>query len=562
MTLVRSFAVALCLVSFIGACDDGAGPAAERAFDGPGVAVDVAALNLVGVGDVVWDVEVRNGATSPGEVVWQRRLTSSGYGDGAGSASYIGPCDADPAVADNIVRVWVVGIYEDAVSSSGQFNSGAATGVGVVGGVALDFQNPTAGGVPLAQTVTCRENADVAVAFDVSLMRPAQQGFFDIAVNFNNIFCSAKFDCCNDTGSGCDDIKLLFDEGGARARTFVLGLACTAGTGDGVATELYLDRLALDCSSPGTGTFAADLLVSAGGATPGNQCTPGALSGCAAIAEPGGLDADVYLFQAAVYRGEEGLTSGGVAAQKTYWNVALGVRAPISGCHLRTRATADNGGNVNDHVDGGTVDGGTVYPFIGWDVDLGSCQAEQLDVSAMVASDYTALSDTGTTFDYAWAPGSLPARVCPAGWLLIGDTCVDNVNLIVNGTFDSDVSGWTGGLGTWNAGGRATIATGGTGGTDYFRQTVTTIPGVAYELTYDVVSLAGPGGIESYVFATNSTENPRNGLKLNPATHTPSAGTGFTYAFTAETTQTNVVLATEVQSGSTTLDNVTLFIVP
>ncbi|PKN56111.1 MAG: hypothetical protein CVU56_17905 [Deltaproteobacteria bacterium HGW-Deltaproteobacteria-14] len=157
-------------------------PGDGRGFEGPGVAVSVAALNLQGVGDVVWDVEVVNGA-DPAEVVWQRRLSSSGYGDGAGSASYVGPCDADPAV-----------------TTLGSFASGAEAGVA---GAPMDFQNPTTVGSPLTRGVTCQQNADAAVQFDVALMRPAQQGFFDIAVAFNNIFCSAKFDCCaEDTSTG------------------------------------------------------------------------------------------------------------------------------------------------------------------------------------------------------------------------------------------------------------------------------------------------------------------------------------------------------------------------
>jgi len=555
---ISTLAPALLLLPSLAACDGA--PATDKAFDGPGVTVDVAALNLVGVGDVVWDIEVVNGRTPTPDVVWQRRLTSSGYGDGAGSASYIGPCDADSAVADNVVRVWVVGLYTGAVASgdAGQFNSGAATGIGTVTGTEVDFRNPTDDG-PLTQTVTCRDNADVAVQFDVSLMRPAQQGFFDVAVNFNDIFCSAKFDCCNDTGATCDDITLLFDENGARARTFVLGFACTAGTGAGVTTELYLDRLALDCTTPGTGTFEADILVSPGGDA-GNQCTPGSLSGCAAISEPGGLDADAYLFQAGVYRGAESLTSGG-PANKVYWNIALGVRAPISGCHLRTTATADNGAVATDNVDGGTIAAGAVYPVISWDVDLATCQAEELDDSAMVESGYTSVDGAGTTFDYAWAAGAPPVRTCPPGWLLIGDTCVEDVDHITNGTFDTGLAGWTGSLGSWNADGTVSVSTS-TVSTNYFRQTVTTIPGVTYVLTFDVVALSGPGGISSNVYATNDTEDPRNGVKLAASTSTTTPSSGRTYTFTAETAATNIVIATEVQIGNTTHDNVTLFIAP
>jgi hypothetical protein len=191
--LLASFLATLMLVACAGEPGDG------RGFEGPGVAVSVAALNLQGVGDVVWDVEVVNGA-DPAEVVWQRRLSSSGYGDGAGSASYVGPCDADPAVADNTVHVWVVGVYAAPVTTLGSFASGAEAGVA---GAPMDFQNPTTVGSPLTRGVTCQQNADAAVQFDVALMRPAQQGFFDIAVAFNNIFCSAKFDCCaEDTSTG------------------------------------------------------------------------------------------------------------------------------------------------------------------------------------------------------------------------------------------------------------------------------------------------------------------------------------------------------------------------
>ncbi|TNF27018.1 MAG: hypothetical protein EP329_20215 [Deltaproteobacteria bacterium] len=554
--MLRSIYVASTLLAaaLLWSCDGAPAPGG----DGPAVKIDVAALNLVGVGDAVWDIEVVNGATTP-DVVWQRRLTSSGYGDGAGSASYVGPCDADPAAADNVVRVWVVGLYTGTVTDAGAFNTGLDTGVGAVTGTPMPFRNPTDAG-PLTRTVTCREDADVAVQFDVALMRPAQQGFFDIAVNFNNIFCSAKFDCCEDTGATCDDIGLLFDETGGRARTVVLGFACTAGTGAS-ATELYLDKLALDCTSPASG-FSADLLISPGGDA-GNLCTPGSLSACAAIADPGGVGADNYLFQAAVFRGEESLTSGGAQANKVYWNIALGVRAAISGCELRTRGTADDGADPADHVDGGTIEAGSVYPVIAWDVDLATCQAEQLDNSVMVASGYTGVADGATTFDYAWAPGALPVRTCPPGWLLIDDTCVDNVNLVTNGTFDADLAGWDGTLGSWNAAGTVSVSTSpGTGGLDYFRQTVTTIPGQTYELTFDVTALSGPAGIASYVFATNSTENPRNGVKLAPAAVTTTPTSGVTYTFVAQTTATNVVLATEVQVGNTTVDNVTLFIVP
>ncbi|TNF25535.1 MAG: hypothetical protein EP329_22940 [Deltaproteobacteria bacterium] len=422
---------------FLVACAGADGPAP---LDGPTVAIDVAALNLQGVGDAVWDIEVVNGASPTAEVVWQRRLTSSGYGDGAGSASYVGPCDADPAVNENTVRVWVVGVFSAPVSSAGTFASGAAGGVV---GTPMDFQNPTTDG-PLERTVVCEENRDVAVQFDVALMRPAQQGFFDIAVNFNNIFCSAKFDCCTEDGTGtacASDIDLLFDATGARSKTYVLGFACTAGPGAGVETELYLDALTLDCSSPTAGSFAADFTLDPSGAA-GNQCTAGAdgMTACDAVVENGALDADDYLFQVAVFRGIESLTSGGVVANKVYWNVALGVKDPaIQGCWLKTRGTADDA-NGTGVVAAGTIAAGSVYPYLQWEVDLGTCLAEPLtfgDPAAMVRTAYTATGDAATSFTYGYGP-NLPANPFVATYGDGGDG-----NLVVSAAFSlsADTSG-------------------------------------------------------------------------------------------------------------------------
>ncbi|TNF26793.1 MAG: hypothetical protein EP329_20600, partial [Deltaproteobacteria bacterium] len=303
----------IALLSCLGA--EPTGPVSSHASEGAGLEIQIAALSLEGVGDVVWDLEVLNGAL---EVVWQRRVTSSGYGDSAGSATFVGACDADPAVNRNVVRVWVVGVYADDVptSSAGAFSAGSTEGAGAVTGTERPFENPTTSG-PLTREVTCLADQDVAVHFDVTLMRPASQGFFDIALNFNDLYCSAKLDCCADgAGDGCapdgsEDIRLLFDETGARARTIVLGFACTAGTAADVVTEIYMDALALDCTAPNGGEdFTADLVLDPAAAATGNQCTagPDGMTACAPIvAEPGGLDADDYLFQVATFRGAEAL---------------------------------------------------------------------------------------------------------------------------------------------------------------------------------------------------------------------------------------------------------------
>ncbi|TNF38079.1 MAG: hypothetical protein EP329_01455 [Deltaproteobacteria bacterium] len=433
--LRRSAPSLLPLVALVVAgCTTGTAPDGTDDFDGPGVEITAAALNLEGVGDVVWDLEVVNGATTP-STVWQRRVTSSGYGDSAGSASYVGPCDADAAANPNTVRVWVVGVYDAdvATADAGAFASGDATGVT---GTALPFQNPTAPGAAgaLTRTFTCVEGTDVAVQFDVALMRPAQQGFFDIAVNFNDIYCSAKLDCCDDADASgtCatpdEDIALLFDDTGARARTFVLGFACTAGTGAGVDTTLYMDALAFDCSDPGSG-FGADFTVSPAGLA-GNQCTAGDMAGCAAVTQVTAVPADDYLYQVAIFRGEELLQSGGVTANKVYWNLALGVKAAVSACELRTRATADDANDDFDGVVDGVIAAGAVYPYVTWGANLGSCAEEPLsfDGTTDVQTAYTATGEAAAAMGYGFAPGLPAAPVCvPAcdngGTCIAPNTC-------------------------------------------------------------------------------------------------------------------------------------------
>ena len=411
MTRSRRLALPVAFFALSTCAQDPAASTADAA--GERLAVNVAALNLEGVGDVVWDLEVRNGASTP-QTVWQRRVSSSGYGDGAGSASYVGTCDA--GANPNTVRVWVVGVYAEAVTTLGTFASGDDS---LVVGDAMPFQNPTEL-APLEREIVCLENTDVVVQFDVALMRPAQQGFFDIAVNFNNIFCSAKFDCCVDADNdGCEageDIALLFDAAGARGRTMVLGFACTAGPDADVATVLHMDALDFDCTTPAAG-FAPDFSVSPAGADAGNQCDAGDVSSCAIVddATPGA--AAERLYQVAVFRGEELLTTEGLVAHKAYWNVALGVTSTIGDCTLRTRATADNANDAADGMSAGVVAAGAVYPFVGWDVPLGACGSEPLTFtgSGPVRTRYTAASPAvATSFGYSFAPGLPPAPVCAA----------------------------------------------------------------------------------------------------------------------------------------------------
>ena len=327
------------------------------------LAVAVAPLNLAGLTDVAYDLRVDNDA---GDTVWERTgLRASAYGDGT-SLAFVGPCDADPAVQPNTVALTVAALYD---------------AQGVLPATA--WQNPTAL-APLTVDATCVPDADVAVTFDVSVMRRAQQGFFDVAVEFSDIFCSAKFDCSSPLG---DPIRLLTDADGARVPTAVLALACTGGPVSD--TRLYLDDLYLDC-----GGF--DALIPASGG-PGNLYTAGA--------------APAPLTQAAIYRGLEQLTDPSLGdLAKRYVTVALAVDfgATTGPCALTTRATAHDGPLAGAETPSGT------YPLIVYEVPLVNaagdgygCTQLALDDPAGVPGDRVAstyvTTPPGEVFDVALA---------------------------------------------------------------------------------------------------------------------------------------------------------------
>jgi len=501
----------LLVLAVLASCVDDDGPV----FGGARVAVSVAALDLPGVGDVIWDLEVANGA---GQVVSQRRLTSTGYGDGAGSASYVAPCDAAPDVADNVVRVWVVGVYDAPVPgpSAGSFASGATTGAGAVSATSLEFENPTRS-APLARTVRCAEGADAAATFDVTLGRPARQGFFDVAVAFDAVFCSAKLDCCRDqdgtpgcASDGSEDLRLLFDADGARGRTFVLGFACTAAVGAGVDTVLYLDDLELDCTSPAPADFDADLTIRPDGSPAGNLCTPAedGVGSCAPwVTELGSVDADDVLFQVATFRGGEQLQSGGTAANKAYWNVALGVKAAVSGCRLRARGTVDDHADDGDGFVDGAVGAGVVYPYVRWDVPLGSCASEALtlgDPDATVRVEYTGTGEAGTVFARSYAASLLqnpiPVAIAPAA---------------------ADVA----------VGGQVVFAA--TGGDPPYTYTIVAGPGSVAGATYTAPGTPGTATVrvtDAFDVTSDATVTIHEALGVTPATATVLVGAQQSFA--------------------------------
>ena len=314
-------ALSLALALALGAC------AAEPPSDRPGarLAISVAPLTLPGVSDATWRITVRNGDDDP---VWTRDLSADATGDGVGSVSWVGPCDASTPL--NSVEVELVSL--------------SAGGAPLTPGV--DFLNPAPVGSPVTKPAPCLADADTAVAFDITVVRAATQGFFDVAVTFDDVFCSAKLDCQHDDGR---DLDLLFHpHTGARDLTAVLAFACTSGPGQG--TVLYLNDLSVTC----TGPPATTLTVPVTGA-PGNQNPPFPGS----TAAPNTTD---LLYQVALFRGSELI--GGAGLTKLYWNVALGLNSlafpSVGTCTLSAQGTAASP----------SATGGDAYPVILWSVPL------------------------------------------------------------------------------------------------------------------------------------------------------------------------------------------------
>ncbi len=332
------------------------------------VSINVAPLELSGVGRADYAISV---STTAGPVWSQAHIDSDQYGDGLGSISYVGPCDAsEPAHTVTLVLNALYDENNELIDPD-------------------SYRNPT----PISMPVTCLPNRDVPVNFDLVILRDAQQGFFDIAVSFDDLFCSAKLDCEDDEGN---DLHLLLD-GDTRGTTLVLAFACTAGPEADVDTWLYLDDLVVDCTN---NTFDAVVDPSLG---PGNVTPSG---------NGGGL-----LFGAGVYRGEEQLASKG------YWNVALGLdttKLTAAGtCRLTTRGTASDGPLPNN-----STRLGATWPVITWDAQIvagGRRVCDQNAVNALGSAVQTVYSDPAVpqAFDHGFERGS--STVVTPG--LCGDAC-------------------------------------------------------------------------------------------------------------------------------------------
>ncbi len=378
--------------------------ACSSAPAGPQLAVSVAALSLPGLTDVCYDITVSNGPNGSGDTVWQRdAVCATQFGDGVGDVTYIGTCDAGTSgqintVSLSIADLWTTG---DHVSNPTGYVDRSS------------YQNPCGSalnddGFPACTLeVPCIENQDASVEFNLTVLRDARQGFFDIAVNFEDVFCSAKFDC------GEPSLDLLFAADGERHDTAVLGFACTAGPGT-APTHLYMDDLVIACDGVPVATLdpSVDDPDDPGA---GNQLVP-----AGTVVDTNG---DV-VFQWAVYQGEESLGANAQPAfDKSYWNVAIGFDVDdLAGrsCTLATSATASAGALTPP----GTTPVDSVYPRIVWDVALNdagaaalTCGSNALDASSdgPVRTDYVKRRRVSQTMATSALLASRASRTRAAG---------------------------------------------------------------------------------------------------------------------------------------------------
>jgi N-acetylneuraminic acid mutarotase len=411
----RSIAVTI-LAGLVAGC-------AKPHEEGPRLTVAVAPLALPGLSKVCYDLAVRNGANGGGELVWARgtpgvsgpsgdpgAICSNAYGTGAGGAiTFVGTCDADaqedpsdlPGERTNSVTLWVDGLFDTA----GTF-------------LAPDgpdgWQDPCPSGCTLH--TLCEENADARLEFSLAILRQANQGFFDIGVTFDDIFCSAKVDC---VGDGGEALKLLFNPAtGLRDTTVVTAFACTSARGATIETDLFRDPLTITCGSSVT---YLDPAVGDGNAYTAANPDPD-------MADP--------IWQYAIYAKGENASCGGFPCKKHYWNVAFGLDAQVDNCVLTTRMTGAKEGTFA----GFNSPPQSVYPVIDVNVPLTSaagliCTKDPLNgLNSGVQTIYTKTEEI-ETFSFAFGDEVFSGGCSPA--CSRHGTCGDENVCIC-------VTGWTG----------------------------------------------------------------------------------------------------------------------
>lgn len=192
---------------------------ASQGFIETGVTLDAGEL----VRDAVWDLEVLDDAT-PQASIWKQRVSSSQYGDGHGTFSYVGPCSAETGTTtDGLVTTRLVGLYAASLTTEvWDWNAVGFYGDDAPDGVLEGWPVP-----PIARVFDCVLNQDVALYLRATLAQPVRTDRV-IAARFGGAECEAEW--------ACD----------ARDAGAALTLSCTA-AGE-AAPALFLDDLVLRCA--------------------------------------------------------------------------------------------------------------------------------------------------------------------------------------------------------------------------------------------------------------------------------------------------------------------------
>lgn len=392
------------------AAEEVAGP------DPRGLKLTVAPLELEGIDVACYDVLVENAGAAYKAVGGGNdvvvlgdpavkfptdggAICSNRYGNGPGGGiTYIAPCDASEGADTNATRngvqnrvtLWVDGLYENTGDAENPVYADIGTGT---------WQNPCVEGCSL--DFDCQPNADTLVEFNFTILRDASQGFFDIIVNFDDIFCSAKVDCQYAPTQGQtvgQYIRLVHDQTGKRTFTVVAAVACTGGDFEGDEdegrTHLYASDLVVDCGTTNVQEFAVD--------GEGNYYLPND-------------SRTAPVEQVMVFQGKESLQNGATNndADKLYWNVAVGFKeaetsrqaVPLidggASCSLRWMVTASKG-PIEDVFEKQNV----TYPYISANVPISDggtvlCGQHPVNGGNGVATAYTELGDS-LPGDFAW----------------------------------------------------------------------------------------------------------------------------------------------------------------
>ncbi len=420
-------------------CPLGCSDLATPAEVGNQVRITVSPLTLDNITDACYslstyaaEVSALTPANYPADdLVWERTpVCASDFGIGAGATgdvstsgiTYIGACDA--SVDTNDVVLILENLYQGGESPTSQ---AGGSGLPVP---AADFYNPCTAAEPCVLTKPCLPSEDVNVTFDITVMRDSNKGFFDIGVQFEDIFCSAKFDCGYSDGT---PIEKVYGLDGELHPTAVLAFTCTAGTD--AASHLYLTDIQIECDDVDQTISPANsgLLFDAPHALPLGAAFP-----------------DDAVFQAVTSFGQVDNTD----FTEYYWTVALGFDITrANNCTLTARASATEGTFDDTTLGSGLTPEDATWPVIEFNIPIGktgTAPNERLTCAendgfqnklnatdSGVITDYTAVN-VRRCFDLAY-PGN-PALIGSVDDAADPTTCTGDVDVACVG-FPSSYGG-------------------------------------------------------------------------------------------------------------------------